>query len=89
MRKYVEFLDATVRCAGRFYTHCPQTARLYYHPPSNSHLAAGASASTTATQPAGDNSAHEKSAVSGGGGFAFEASLGFDSVHQLVRHSVF
>ncbi|EEF30308.1 uncharacterized protein LOC125371391 [Ricinus communis] len=32
MVRYVEFLDA-LRIAGRFYSHCPQTARIYYHPP--------------------------------------------------------
>lgn len=35
MGKYVELLDAGVRIAARFHSHCPQTARLYYHPPSN------------------------------------------------------
>ncbi|KAA3456316.1 hypothetical protein EPI10_019250 [Gossypium australe] len=25
-----------VRIAARFHSHCPQTARLYYHPPPNS-----------------------------------------------------
>ncbi|CAK7342582.1 unnamed protein product [Dovyalis caffra] len=34
MGKYVELLDA-LRIAGRFYSHCPQTARNFYHPPSN------------------------------------------------------
>lgn len=36
MAKYVEMLDLGVRIAARFHSHCPQTARLYYHPPSNS-----------------------------------------------------
>ncbi|KAI3750272.1 hypothetical protein L2E82_20906 [Cichorium intybus] len=36
MVKYVEILDLGVRVAARFHSHCPQTARLYYHPPSNS-----------------------------------------------------
>ncbi|KAL5743849.1 hypothetical protein ACOSQ2_026965 [Xanthoceras sorbifolium] len=35
MSKYLELLDAGVRIAARFHSHCPQTARLYYHPPSN------------------------------------------------------
>ncbi|XP_030474254.1 uncharacterized protein LOC115691683 [Syzygium oleosum] len=35
MGKYVEMLDAGVRIAARFHSHCPQTARLYYHPPVN------------------------------------------------------
>ncbi|KAK8629333.1 hypothetical protein V6N13_078177 [Hibiscus sabdariffa] len=36
MGKYLELLDAGVRIAARFHSHCPQTARLYYHPPANS-----------------------------------------------------
>ncbi|KAL6565644.1 hypothetical protein OROHE_004699 [Orobanche hederae] len=33
MGKYLELLDAGVRIVCRFHSHCPQTARLYYHPP--------------------------------------------------------
>lgn len=33
MSKYAELLDAGVRIAARFHSHCPQTARMYYHPP--------------------------------------------------------
>ncbi|KAL8542243.1 hypothetical protein ACS0TY_003200 [Phlomoides rotata] len=33
MSKYMELLDVGVRMACRFHSHCPQTARLYYHPP--------------------------------------------------------
>ncbi|KAG2687120.1 hypothetical protein I3760_09G037300 [Carya illinoinensis] len=32
--KFVELLDMGVRVAARFHSHCPQTARMYYHPPS-------------------------------------------------------
>ncbi|KAK3217833.1 hypothetical protein Dsin_011803 [Dipteronia sinensis] len=35
MSKYVELIDVGVRIAARFHSHCPHTARLYYHPPSN------------------------------------------------------
>ncbi|KAK6933832.1 hypothetical protein RJ641_036726 [Dillenia turbinata] len=35
MGKYMEMLDAGVRAAARFHSHCPQTARMYYHPPGN------------------------------------------------------
>ncbi|OWM78393.1 hypothetical protein CDL15_Pgr016117 [Punica granatum] len=35
MGKYMEILDAGVRIAARFHSHCPQTARLYYHPPAH------------------------------------------------------
>nr|DAD42410.1 TPA_asm: hypothetical protein HUJ06_000640 [Nelumbo nucifera] len=34
MSKYVEILDA-FRIAARIHSHCPQTARMYYRPPSN------------------------------------------------------
>ncbi|KAF5812678.1 hypothetical protein HanRHA438_Chr03g0100531 [Helianthus annuus] len=33
MGKYVEMLDLGVRMVARFHSHCPQTARMYYHPP--------------------------------------------------------
>ncbi|CAI9103025.1 OLC1v1001438C1 [Oldenlandia corymbosa var. corymbosa] len=35
--KYVELLDAGVRIAARFHSHCPQTGRMYYHPPAGHH----------------------------------------------------
>ncbi|CDP19201.1 unnamed protein product [Coffea canephora] len=35
MGKYLEMLDVGVRILARFHSHCPQTARMYYHPPSN------------------------------------------------------
>ncbi|KAG7014255.1 hypothetical protein SDJN02_24430, partial [Cucurbita argyrosperma subsp. argyrosperma] len=37
MGKFVEILDAGVRIVARFHSHCPQTARMYYHPPANSN----------------------------------------------------
>ncbi|CAN6180771.1 unnamed protein product [Urochloa humidicola] len=40
MGKYVELLDMGVRIAARFHSHCPQTARLYYHPPAGAPVAA-------------------------------------------------
>ncbi|KAL8232686.1 hypothetical protein R6Q57_002464 [Mikania cordata] len=36
MGKYVEMLGLGVRMVARFHSHCPQTARMYYHPPSGS-----------------------------------------------------
>ncbi|KAF8395830.1 hypothetical protein HHK36_019784 [Tetracentron sinense] len=35
MGKYAEILDVGVRIAARFHSHCPHTARMYYHPPAN------------------------------------------------------
>ncbi|KAJ4812961.1 hypothetical protein LUZ62_025527 [Rhynchospora pubera] len=32
----MELLDMGVRIAARFHSHCPQTARMYYKPPSTS-----------------------------------------------------
>lgn len=38
MGKYVELLDAGIRIAARFNSHCPQTSRMYYHPPTPNKL---------------------------------------------------
>ncbi|MCL7033770.1 hypothetical protein MKW94_023378 [Papaver nudicaule] len=38
MGKYVEMLDMGVRIAARFHSHCPHTARMYYHPPNHADL---------------------------------------------------
>ncbi|KAL4205175.1 hypothetical protein AMTRI_Chr01g113250 [Amborella trichopoda] len=35
MGKYVAMLDAGIRIAARFHSHCPQTARNYYKPPTS------------------------------------------------------
>ncbi|KAL6880082.1 hypothetical protein ACP4OV_011647 [Aristida adscensionis] len=44
MGKYAELLDMGVRIAARFHSHCPQTARMYYHPPAGAPAAGGAGA---------------------------------------------
>jgi hypothetical protein len=44
MGKYAELLDMGVRIAARFHSHCPQTARLYYHPPAGDRTQAAAAA---------------------------------------------
>ncbi|KAH0730882.1 hypothetical protein KY285_001792 [Solanum tuberosum] len=38
MGKYIELLDAGIRIAARFNSHCPQTSRIYYHPPTPNKL---------------------------------------------------
>ncbi|PKU63495.1 uncharacterized protein LOC110096183 [Dendrobium catenatum] len=48
MAKYVELIDMGVRIAARFHSHCPHTARLYYHPPASSSANEGDIAETTA-----------------------------------------
>ncbi|KAH0468875.1 hypothetical protein IEQ34_002107 [Dendrobium chrysotoxum] len=58
MAKYVELIDMGVRIAARFHSHCPHTARLYYHPPAASSNAnegdiAGNTAGVSAEESAG------------------------------------
>ncbi|KAK2994520.1 hypothetical protein RJ640_010798 [Escallonia rubra] len=76
MGKYVEILDLGVRIAARFHSHCPHTARLYYHPPSNSDGQAELGRS-------GGQAPPRDSAVMGIAGFdvkaARAASFGFDT----------
>ncbi|CAI0375002.1 unnamed protein product [Linum tenue] len=85
MGKYIELLDVGARIVGRFYSHCPQTARMYYHPPSNADqyhqdLAGGSNQATAAAQ--------SSSGVKSAGGFSLKASMGVDSADQLVLYSV-
>ncbi|KAL4353065.1 hypothetical protein GQ457_06G024920 [Hibiscus cannabinus] len=35
MGKYMDLLDVGVRVIARFHSHCPQTAPLFYHPPTS------------------------------------------------------
>uniref|UniRef100_A0A0A9CQ49 Uncharacterized protein n=1 Tax=Arundo donax TaxID=35708 RepID=A0A0A9CQ49_ARUDO len=65
MGKYVELLDMGVRIAARFHSHCPQTARMYYHPP------AGA---PTAGDRKGESAAAVAAAVMKQPGLGFDAS---------------
>ncbi|CAI0439607.1 unnamed protein product [Linum tenue] len=80
MGKFVELLDVA-RIVGRIYSHCPQTARLYYHPPSNSadqfHQDLAGGSSQAAVARSGSDSAVKS------------ASMGVDSADQLFLHSVF
>ncbi|KAH7655563.1 SGNH hydrolase-type esterase domain-containing protein [Dioscorea alata] len=53
MAKYVELLDMGVRIAARFHSHCPQTARMYYKPPStDDHHPSNSGANLTAASEA-------------------------------------
>ncbi|KAI3923440.1 hypothetical protein MKW92_005508 [Papaver armeniacum] len=38
MGKYIEILDLGIRIVARFHSHCPHTARMYYHPPNHANL---------------------------------------------------
>ncbi|RZC72101.1 hypothetical protein C5167_035308 [Papaver somniferum] len=80
MGKYVEMLDLGVRIAARFHSHCPHTARMYYHPP-NHHV---------------DLQQHQKEAIAGAGGATSDSSGcgvrafagGVDTTEFIILHSV-
>ncbi|KAM3323442.1 hypothetical protein P3S67_004593 [Capsicum chacoense] len=38
MAKYEELFDVGIRIVARFNFHCPQTSRMYYHPPTPNKL---------------------------------------------------
>ncbi|XP_062209459.1 uncharacterized protein LOC133911277 [Phragmites australis] len=46
-----ELLDMGARIAVRSYTHCPQTARMYYKPPSTAATGTGSSAASSSPSP--------------------------------------
>ncbi|MCL7034297.1 hypothetical protein MKW94_001269 [Papaver nudicaule] len=80
MGKYVEMLDMGVRIAARFHSHCPHTARMYYHPPNHVDLQQQKEASIMAAAAGASNH-------SGGCGWkAF--SGGVDTTEFIILHSV-
>ena len=53
MAEYMEMVDAGIRIAARFNSHCPQTSRMYYHPAtSNNSIQANVTCSKTETEAA-------------------------------------
>ncbi|KAJ0444536.1 hypothetical protein HanOQP8_Chr16g0631311 [Helianthus annuus] len=73
MGKYTEILDA-FRIACRFHSHCPQTARMYYHPPADNHPHGG-----DVKPGSGGN----------GGGSALSRKMGFTNPTDDIIYSVF
>ncbi|GMI77962.1 hypothetical protein HRI_001465500 [Hibiscus trionum] len=87
MGKYAELLDAAVRVAARFHSHCPQTARLYYHPPPNSercldchHCSTGGSACLGQKTHAQDHHLNPGA----GATFGDKATMSLDSAHYIL-----
>ncbi|MCL7040141.1 hypothetical protein MKW94_021316 [Papaver nudicaule] len=69
-------LDMGVRIAARFHSHCPHTARMYYHPPNHvDHKEAMAAVAGGASNNSG-----------GGGCGAF--GNGVDTTEFIILHSV-
>ncbi|KAK9073453.1 hypothetical protein SSX86_007777 [Deinandra increscens subsp. villosa] len=76
MGKYTEILDA-FRIACRFHSHCPQTARMYYHPPAENHRHGG---DLKTGNGGGDGG--------GGGGAAVSRKTGFTNSIDDILYSV-
>ncbi|KAI3888367.1 hypothetical protein MKW92_006683 [Papaver armeniacum] len=93
MGKYVEMLDLGVRIAARFHSHCPHTARMYYHPP-NHHVdlqqhqkeAIAEASSSSIMAGAGAGGATTSNSSTGCGVKAF--SGGVDTTEFIILHSV-
>ncbi|MCL7048739.1 hypothetical protein MKW94_010717 [Papaver nudicaule] len=89
MGKYIEMLDMGVRIAARFHSHCPHTARMYYHPPNHAdlqqqHKEASIMAAAAAAAAGGTSSNN-----SGGGGCGIKAfGSGVDTTEFIILHSV-
>ncbi|GMJ14731.1 hypothetical protein HRI_005142300 [Hibiscus trionum] len=86
MGKYMELLDSAMRIAARFHSHCPQTGRLYYHPPPpNSegrrhcdHSSTGGSASLNRKNQVQDPHLNPKATFGG------KATMPLHSAHFIV-----
>ncbi|KAI3951946.1 hypothetical protein MKW92_025045 [Papaver armeniacum] len=90
MGKYVEMLDLGVRIAARFHSHCPHTARMYYHPP-NHHVdlqqhQKEAIAEASSSIMAGAGGATTSNSSTGCGVKAFAG--GVDTTEFIILHSV-
>ncbi|XP_059289271.1 uncharacterized protein LOC132042771 [Lycium ferocissimum] len=87
MGKYIELLDVGIRMVARFNSHCPQTSRMYYHPPSRHdeedhhlHLFSHQNSSVNSGGVSGD-------ATAVGDLFLRKASFGIDA-NELILHTV-
>ncbi|MCL7050543.1 hypothetical protein MKW94_012467 [Papaver nudicaule] len=88
MGKYIEMLDMGVRIAARFHSHCPHTARMYYHPPNHADLQQQHQKEAfimAVAAAAGGTSSNN----SGGGGCGWKAfNGGVDTTEFIILHSV-
>ncbi|KAI3847267.1 hypothetical protein MKX03_023942 [Papaver bracteatum] len=85
MGKYVEMLDLGVRIAARFHSHCPHTARMYYHPP-NHHVDLQQHQKEAIAEASSSIMAGATSNRSGCGVRAFAG--GVDTTEFIILHSV-
>ncbi|KAI3951266.1 hypothetical protein MKW92_035497 [Papaver armeniacum] len=87
MGKYVEMLDLGVRIAARFHSHCPHTARMYYHPPNH----VDQKETMAATAAAGSGSSSSGGGGNGGGGCgnkAYGGGVSLDTTEFIMLNSV-
>ncbi|KAI3847259.1 hypothetical protein MKX03_023934 [Papaver bracteatum] len=81
MGKYVEMLDLGVRIAARFHSHCPHTARMYYHPPNHVDQKETMAA-------AGIGSSGSGCGGGGCGNKAYGGGVGLDTTEFIMLNSV-
>lgn len=79
MGKYVEMLDLGVRIAARFHSHCPHTARMYYHPPNQKETMAATAAG---------GSGNSNSGGGGGCGSKGYGGVSLDTTEFIMLNSV-
>ncbi|MCL7033755.1 hypothetical protein MKW94_016917 [Papaver nudicaule] len=87
MGKYVEMLDMGVRIAARFHSHCPHTARMYYHPPNHVDQKEAMAAAGVAAEGSGVGSSNGGSS-GGGGGCGNKCYGGVDTTEFIMLNSV-
>ncbi|KAI3906661.1 hypothetical protein MKW92_036443 [Papaver armeniacum] len=85
MGKYVEMLDLGVRIAARFHSHCPHTARMYYHPPNH----VDQKETMAATAAAGSGNCNSSGGGGGGcGNKAYGGGFSLDTTEFIMLNSV-
>ncbi|KAI3932940.1 hypothetical protein MKW98_029173 [Papaver atlanticum] len=87
MGKYVEMLDLGVRIAARFHSHCPHTARMYYHPP-NHHVDLQQHHQKEAIAEASSSSIMAGATSNSGGCGVRAFGGGVDTTEFIILHSV-
>ncbi|MCL7043684.1 hypothetical protein MKW94_005226 [Papaver nudicaule] len=86
MGKYVEMLDMGVRIAARFPSHCPHTARMYYHPPNHADLQQQHKEASIMAAAGGAIATSSNNSDGGCGIKAFNG--GVDTTEFIILHSV-
>jgi len=84
MAKYTEMVDAGIRIAARFNSHCPQTSRMYYHPTSKNEAEAEAEAAASGKVQIATSGALQFSASRADSTFEMQGKHGDGDWHPIV-----